>query len=100
MDEFRWSCLSNYGLVLIALGQDQELRIRDLAEHVGLTERAVQRIVTELSEAGLVVRRREGRRNLYTLRRGKRLHHPLESHRTVGDLVDTFGAGKDLQGAA
>jgi hypothetical protein len=46
-----WRCLSNHGLVLVALGQGGGIRIRDLADHVGLTERAVQRIVTELAAA-------------------------------------------------
>ncbi len=90
MEVNRWSCLSNYGLVLLAIGEGDETRMRDLAEQVGLTERAVQRIVTELCEAELVTRRREGRRNFYTVCRGRRLRHPLASHRTVGDLVNAF----------
>lgn len=100
MSRHRWSCLSNHGLVLLALSDDSELRLRDIAEQVGLTERAVQRIVTDLAKSGLVDRRREGRRNLYTLRRSERLRHPLESHRTVGDLLDTFGGLADQQDVA
>ena len=85
-----WRCLSNHGLVLVALGQGGGIRIRDLADHVGLAERAVQRIVTELAAAGAVERRRDGRRNVYTLRRDRPLAHDLESHRTIGDLIDAF----------
>ena len=96
----RWSCVSNYGLVLLSIGEGGEVRIRDLAEQVGLTERAVQRIVTELCEAELLVRRREGRRNFYTVCRRKRLNHPLVSHRTVGDLVDALKPRRAERGAA
>ena len=96
----RWSCFSNYGLVLLAIGEGGEVRIRDLAEQVGLTERAVQRIVTELCEAKLLVRRREGRRNFYTVCRRKRLNHPLVSHHTVGDLVDALEPRRIQRGAA
>ena len=96
----RWSCFSNYGLVLLSIGEGGEVRIRDLAEQVGLTERAVQRIVTELCEAELLVRRREGRRNFYTVCRRKRLNHPLVSHRTVGDLVDALKPRRAERGAA
>ena len=88
----RWSCLSNHGLVLVALGRGGAVRIRDIAARVGLTERAVQRIVTELAESGLIRRERQGRCNLYRIDRARTLSHPLEAHRTVGDLIDTFEA--------
>jgi predicted transcriptional regulator len=90
VSELSWSCLSNHARVLVALGRDPYARIRDLAQTVELTERAVQRIVGELVSSGMVERRREGRRNFYTMRRDQPLRHRMESHRTVGDLIDLF----------
>ena len=87
----RWSCLSNYGLVLVALGDGGAVRLRDIAEQVRLTERAVQRILSELVDANLIRRERQGRRNLYRINRQRALCHPLEAHRTVGELIDAFG---------
>ena len=63
------------------------MRLRDVAVSVGITERAVQRIVSELEEGGVLVRERDGRRNRYTIAYHRALRHPLESHRTVGDLL-------------
>ena len=85
-----WTCLSNYGHVLVELSVDRRHRIRDLARRLDLTERAVQRIITELDSAGLVVREREGRCNVYTLNRDHPLVHPREAHCTVGEFVDAF----------
>lgn len=100
MEANSWSCLSNHGLVLLAIGEGGAVRIRDLAEKVGLTERAVQRIVTELCEAGMLARRREGRCNFYTVCTRKRLSHSLVSHRTVGHLVDAFRPRRAQRGVA
>ena len=87
MQEQNIQCLSNHGLVLVALSADPEIRIRDLAEQVGLTERAVQRLVTQLVEAGLVDRQRHGRRNSYQVRLAESLGDPLPHQSTVADLV-------------
>ncbi len=84
--------LVHHGLVLVALGDGGSIRLRDLAGQVGLTERAVQRIVTELAQAGLIRRERQGRRNRYHVDRDRTLNHPIEAHRTVGDLIDAFRA--------
>lgn len=100
MEKNNWSCLSSHGLVLVAIGDGREVRIRDLAVQVGLTERAVQRLVTDLCEAGLVVRRRKGRRNLYTRCRKQHLRHPLASRSTVGDLIDAIRPHRAHRGAA
>ncbi len=61
--------------------------MRDVAEQVGITERAVQHIVRDLAEAGVVERTRDGRRNRYTLHPELPLRHPIEAHRSVADLV-------------
>lgn len=84
----RWTFLSNHAHVLICLAQDPETRLRDVATRVGITERAVQKIVMELEEAGVVTRQKEGRRNHYTLHTDRPLRHPIESHRSIRHLLD------------
>jgi hypothetical protein len=83
----RWTFLSNHTHVLLCLAVDDDVRVRDVAEEVGITERAVQRILAELEEAGTVERQRIGRRNHYTLNLDVPLRHPLEAHHTVGELL-------------
>jgi predicted ArsR family transcriptional regulator len=82
-----WTFLSNHGHVLVCLAQNPDARLRDVAQAVGITERAVQKIVSDLEEAGVVVREREGRRNRYWLHTDRPLRHPIEAHRTVGALL-------------
>lgn len=82
-----WTFLSNHGHVLVCLARDPEARLRDVALSVGITERAVQKIVSDLEEAGVVERIRDGRRNRYRLHPERPLRHPIESHRTVGALL-------------
>ncbi len=82
-----WTFLTNHSHVLICLHQDSSIRLRDVAEAVGITERAVQRIVQELEEAGVISRHREGRRNVYEVHTGHHLRHQLEGHCSVGDLL-------------
>ena len=83
-----WTFLTNHGHVLVCLARDPDIRIRDVAEHVGITERAVQQIVADLERDGYVVKRRVGRRNHYRIRRTGRFRHPVESRLRVGDFVD------------
>lgn len=92
----RWTFLTNHGHVLLLLAQSPELRLRDVAAHVGVTERAVQRIVAELEEAGYLTRRRSGRQNEYEIDTDRPLRHPIEAHNTVGHLIAllTTAAGK------
>lgn len=80
--------LTNHAHVLVALDADPEARVRDLAATVGITERAVQRIIADLEAVGVLERQRTGRRNHYRIRRDGRLRHQLESHCTVGGLLD------------
>jgi DNA-binding Lrp family transcriptional regulator len=82
-----WTFLTNHAHVLICLSQDSEMRMREVAKRVGITERAVQRIVTELEEAGVIERIRDGRRNRYSLCLNAPLRHPIEAHRSVAELV-------------
>ncbi len=89
-----WTFLSNHTHVLVALAAQPGATLREVAASVGITERAVQRIVAELEAAGALVREREGRRNHYLIQRRLRLRHPLESHRTIGELLDLVVAGR------
>lgn len=82
-----WNFLSNHAHVLVCLARDPEARLRDIAADVGITERRVSSIVTDLEAEGVVRIDRVGRRNTYTVNRRARLRHPLESHQTVGDLL-------------
>ena len=82
-----WTFLSNHAHVLVCLAQDPDARLRDVALSVGITERAVQKIVSDLEQAGVIVRERAGRRNSYRLNLEVPLRHALESHKTVGTLL-------------
>jgi DNA-binding IscR family transcriptional regulator len=82
-----WTFLSNHSHVLIALAKNGDLRIRDLADEVGITERAVAQILADLQSAGVLKRRREGRRNAYEVDKNAPLRHHVESHRTVADIL-------------
>ena len=74
--------------VLTVLARDPDARLRDVAEQVGITERAVHRIVTELVEEGYLERERIGARNRYEIVHDRRLRHPLHAHITLGDVMD------------
>lgn len=91
----RWTFLSNHAYVLIELHADPEQVLRQVATKVGITERAVQRIVHELEEEGYLTRERVGRRNRYRLIAGKSLRHPLASRQTIDALVQLMIPGPD-----
>lgn len=82
-----WTFLSNHAHVLVCLARDPDARLRDIAQAVGVTERAVHRIVTELEEAGVIERMRDGRRNHYEIYPDANLRHPLEETCTVKALL-------------
>jgi Mn-dependent DtxR family transcriptional regulator len=82
-----WTFFSNYGHVLVCLAKNQDARLRDVAAEVGITERAVQKIVRDLQEASFLSVSKHGRRNRYRINRRKALRHGLESHCTVGKLL-------------
>jgi predicted transcriptional regulator len=82
-----WTFLTNHAHVLLCVVQDPEIRLRDVAERVGITERAVQRIVTELEESGYITRQRSGRRNMYVVHGNLPLRHRIEAHTCIGDLI-------------
>ena len=80
--------LTNHARVLARLAADPTARMRDVAADTGLTERAVHKIVAELTAAGYLTVRRVGRQNRYDIDRRRPLGHPLEAHLTVGELID------------
>jgi hypothetical protein len=82
-----WTFLSNHTHVLVCLAREPDLTLKEVAARIGITERAVQRLVAELESAEVLLRWRDGRRNRYQIRADSRLRHPLESHRTVGELL-------------
>ena len=82
-----WTFLTNHAHVLLCLAKSSSMRTRDLAEEVGSTERAVQRIIAELVEDGYITKTKEGRRNLYKIQEGKALKHPIESHKSIEDFI-------------
>ena len=82
-----WTFLSNHAHVLLLIARDPAVTLRDAALRVGITERAVQRIVADLEEAGYLERHREGRRNRYRLHPELPLRHPIEAHTQIGELV-------------
>ena len=88
----RWTFLTNYGHVLLYIARHPDARLRDIADAVGITERAAQRIVYDLVEEGYVERTREGRRNRYSVELDRPLRHPLESDHTIEELMTTLGA--------
>jgi DNA-binding transcriptional ArsR family regulator len=82
-----WTFLSNHTHVLVCLAGDGTQTLREVAAKVGVTERAVQRIVADLEEGGVLERRRDGRRNTYVIHADVALRHPLEAHCRIGDLI-------------
>jgi DNA-binding MarR family transcriptional regulator len=83
-----WRFVTNHTQVLLCIARNPAVRLRDVAAHVGITERAAQRIVADLVEAGFVEREREGRRNRYSVNRSLQMRHPAQFGHEVGELLD------------
>jgi hypothetical protein len=84
-----WTFLTNHGHVLVCIGQHADIRISEIADLVGIGERATHRIVCDLVAGGYVVRKKDGRRNTYAVNYEQSLRHPLESAHSIGEV---FGA--------
>ena len=82
-----WGFLTNHGQVLLCIARDPEARLRDIAAELGITERTAYGIVTDLSDAGYVVKSRDGRRNRYEVQSHLPLRDALTRERTVGELL-------------
>lgn len=87
-----WTFLTNHAHVLLALARRTDARLRDVADEVGITERAAQAIVHDLVEEGYLTRRRVGRRNQYTIDMRRPLRHPMEKRHKIGELLDLLRA--------
>lgn len=86
-----WTFLTNHAHVLVCIATEPDMRGRDIAQRVGITERAAQGIIADLVAGGYVTRTREGRRNRYTLNPELPLRHPLEREHSVGELLEALG---------
>jgi DNA-binding Lrp family transcriptional regulator len=82
-----WTFLTNHAHTLLCIAADPDIRLRDVAQRVGITERAAQRIVAELEGAGYLSHVRIGRRNRYEVNTDLPLRHPLENHLAIGVLL-------------
>jgi len=83
-----WTFLTNHAQVLVCIANDSDIRLRDVAETVGITERAAQRIVADLAEAGFLERERHGRRNRYLINKQTEMRHPAQEGYEIGELLD------------
>jgi DNA-binding IclR family transcriptional regulator len=83
----RWSFLTNHAQVLLCIAQDPGIRLREIGEAIGITERATHRIVVELADAGYISRTRNGRRNHYTIQSELPLPDRVAREQKIGDLL-------------
>jgi len=86
-----WTFLTNHSHVLICLSRDPDLRLRDLAQLVGITDRAVSTLIDELEAAGYVKRTKVGRRNRYEVHADGPMRHQVERGHQIGELIDVMG---------
>lgn len=82
-----WTFLTNHAHVLLCLARGESLTARELGLRIGITERAVQVILADLTAGDYLTKKKLGRRNVYTVNRRGRLRHPLEAHHTIGELI-------------
>jgi DNA-binding MarR family transcriptional regulator len=80
--------VTNHTQALLGIARDPDVRMRDLAQTIGITERATQRIVADLIEAGFVERERIGRRNRYVINSDGQMRHPSQEGHEIGELLD------------
>jgi DNA-binding MarR family transcriptional regulator len=83
-----WTFLTNHAQVLLCIAQDSEITLREVAQTVGITERATQRIVLDLVEANFLERRRHGRRNKYAINPKAQMRHAAQRGHPIGDLLN------------
>ena len=90
MGNQKWTFLSNHGHILVALSKDPTLRIRDLVDLIGITERSVRALVADLKEDGYITIVKNGRRNEYRINEGKHFRHPAEATYPIRELLTIF----------
>lgn len=84
----KWSFLTNHARALVCIAHDEDLRLRDIADALSLTERAVFGIVADLTEAGYVLKEKEGRRNRYRIQHHLPLRQAIGREPTIGELLE------------
>jgi hypothetical protein len=89
-----WTFLSNHGRVLLFLARDPQMRLRDIAAMAAITERSAYGIVTDLADAGYVLKQKDGRRNRYQIQTHLPLPEPTSRERTIGEILSLL-AGID-----
>lgn len=92
MSTREWTFLSNHTHVLVCIARNPAVTMREVADHVGITERAVQRIVRDLVDGGYLTRHRQGRHNVYGVRTERPLRHDVERATGLGALLEVLGA--------
>jgi Winged helix DNA-binding domain len=92
----KWGFLTNHAQVLLCIAEDPGVRLRDIAARLAITERSAYGIVTDLAEAGYVVKEKDGRRNRYQIQEHLPLPDPTGRERTVGDVLALL-TGEDKQ---
>jgi predicted transcriptional regulator len=90
-----WSFLTNHARVLLCIAHDPGVRLRDIAARVGVTERTAYGIVTDLTEAGYVVKHKDGRRNRYQIQARLPLPEPGSRERTIGEILALLTGADD-----
>jgi predicted transcriptional regulator len=90
-----WTFFTNHAHVMILLAKSPDIVLREVAMKVGITERAVQKIVSDLEETGFIQKEKQGRSNRYQLNLDKPLRHPIESHKTVKELIALINSRPD-----
>jgi DNA-binding MarR family transcriptional regulator len=90
-----WHFLTNHAQALLCIETNPNARIRDIAEMVGITERAAQRITNDLVEAGYLTRERRGRRNRYEINRRERMRHPAQREHAIGELLGVLSQDQE-----
>lgn len=88
-----WDFLTTHAHVLLCVVRDPGIRLRDIASAVGITERSAHKVLSDLVDEGYVARKREGRRNRYSVQAKLPLRHPLVGKREVGDLLEVLLPG-------
>ena len=90
-----WSFLTNHARVLLCIAHDRGVRLRDIADRVGITERTAYGIVTDLTDAGYVVKQKDGRRNRYQIQEHLPLPESAGRERTIGELLALLAGAED-----
>jgi DNA-binding MarR family transcriptional regulator len=89
-----WAFLSNHGRALLCIARDSEVRLREIANELGVTERSAYSIVSDLAEAGYIVKERDGRRNRYQIQRHLPLPESLDREQAIGEVLRVLAPGK------